>query len=74
MELGFDASDHIPDSGHISVFLHSKGYYEHKRDFSGVANYYELFKFREPGYFSQFSQDEYNRLLERSEAISFSDN
>ena len=48
-----------PDGQAQSVFLHSKGYYEHVRDYGGAPDFSELRKFREPGHFSDFSMAEY---------------
>lgn len=59
----------IPDGKAQSVFLHAKGYYEHVRDYAGVPDFSELKKFREPGHFSEYSQNEYLLLLEGGEEL-----
>lgn len=46
-----------------TVFLHTRGYYELIRDFTGVPELMELNKFKEPGYFSDFSRERYLRVL-----------
>jgi hypothetical protein len=42
-----------------TVFLHSRGYYELVRDFEGLPELVELNKFKNNGYFSEFSKNEY---------------
>jgi hypothetical protein len=44
-----------------TLFLHTKGYYEHVRDFQGEPKMDELEHFRKPHYFDQFSKEEYRR-------------
>jgi hypothetical protein len=59
-----------------SVFLKSTGYYTYIRDYDGIPNFTELKKFREPGHFTRFAENEYNRMLEilmtRQEDIALS--
>ncbi len=45
-----------------TLFLHTKGYYEHVRDFQGEPKMDELEHFRKPHYFDQFSKEEYRKL------------
>jgi hypothetical protein len=45
-----------------TLFLHTKGYYEHVRDFQGEPKMDELEYFRKPHYFDQFSKEEYRKL------------
>ncbi len=53
----------IADQGsEVSNILSIKGYYEHVRDYKGDPNNAELFKFREPGYYSDFSRSTFNRM------------
>ncbi|MCC6726476.1 MAG: hypothetical protein IT258_18385 [Saprospiraceae bacterium] len=40
-----------------TIYLHSKGYYNHIRDYKGLPDRKELEKFKTPGYFDQFSKD-----------------
>ncbi len=47
-----------------SSFLHTKGYYEHIRDFKGVPNILNLMTFKRPGRFIQFSKDRYQQILD----------
>ena len=42
-----------------SVFLRTKGYYEHIRHYEGLPNLPELYAFRKPGRFMEFSQEKY---------------
>ena len=42
-----------------TVFLRTKGYYEHIRDFRGLPNLPELYAFRKPGRFVEFSKEKY---------------
>ncbi|OGX84465.1 hypothetical protein BEN47_16355 [Hymenobacter lapidarius] len=44
-----------------SVFLRTKGYYEHIRHFEGAPNLLELYAFRKPGRFMEFSKEQYRR-------------
>lgn len=42
-----------------TVFLHTRGYYEHIRDFKGMPNLPELYSFKKPGRFIEFSKEKY---------------
>jgi hypothetical protein len=42
-----------------TAFLHTRGYYEHIRDFPGLPNLPELYAFRKPGRFVEFSKEKY---------------
>lgn len=42
-----------------SVFLRTRGYYEHIRHYEGLPNLPELYGFRKPGRFMEFSQEKY---------------
>ena len=42
-----------------SVFLRTKGYYEHIRHYEGLPNLPELYAFRKPGRFMEFSREKY---------------
>ena len=42
-----------------TAFLHTKGYYEHSREFSGLPNLPELYAFKKPGRFVEFSKEQY---------------
>ena len=42
-----------------TVFLRTKGYYEHIRDFPGLPNLPELYGFKKPGRFVEFSKEKY---------------
>ncbi|WP_210465317.1 hypothetical protein [Rufibacter roseolus] len=47
-----------------SIFLHTRGYYEHLRDYTGIPNLFTLRDFEKPGHFMQFSRQRYNQLAE----------
>lgn len=53
----------LPRNMNRSVFLHTKGYYEYIRDYSGRPNVKELEKFREPGSFPRFTREHINKFL-----------
>lgn len=55
-----------------TVFLHSRGYYELIRDFTGLPDIIGLNKFRTPGYFSEYSKSLYLDLLNSHELIAHS--
>ena len=42
-----------------SAFLHTKGYYEHIRHYEGLPNLPELYGFRKPGRFMEYSKEKY---------------
>lgn len=42
-----------------TAFLHTRGYYEHIREFKGLPNLPELYAFRKPGRFVEFSKEKY---------------
>ena len=46
-----------------TLFLHTKGYYVHVRDFKGEPQMDALEKFRQPHYFDQFSKAEYRQFI-----------
>jgi hypothetical protein len=46
----------------LTPFLHTKGYYEHIRDYQGLPDILELKKFKQPGHFTRFSRDRYNQV------------
>lgn len=61
-ELVFDALE--VDPGQLqSLFLHTRGYYELIRDFKGLPKTSQLLKFKEPGYFSDYSRERYMNVL-----------
>lgn len=43
-----------------TVFLRTKGYYEHIRQYEGLPNLPELYAFRKPGRFVEFSKERYH--------------
>ena len=46
-----------------SVFLHTSGYYELIREFDGLPKITELYKFKQPGYFAEYSRARYMGFL-----------
>lgn len=52
-----------------TVFLHTRGYYELIREFTGLPDIVELNKFKTPGYFSEYSRSEYLRILKKEDVI-----
>lgn len=46
-----------------SYFLKNRGYYTYIRDYEGIPDFTELQKFRNPGTFTRFSENEYHRTL-----------
>lgn len=52
-----------------TVFLHTRGYYELIRDFTGLPDIIGLNKFKTPGYFSEYSRSEYLRILKKDDLI-----
>lgn len=55
----------VPPGQVQSVFLHCKGYYEHIRHYRGRPDVTELHRFLEPGYFSEFSKNEFDKLMQK---------
>jgi hypothetical protein len=49
-----------------TLFLHTRGYYEHIRDYTGIPNLFTLRAFEKPGHFMQFSRDRYTQLAEEN--------
>lgn len=46
-----------------SVFLKNKGYYTYIRDYKGIPDFTSLKKFRSPGAFTRFSENEYHNVV-----------
>lgn len=49
-----------------ALFLHTRGYYEHIREYAGIPNLLTLRAFKKPGHFMQFSRDRYAQLAEEN--------
>ena len=47
-----------------TTFLHTKGYYEHIRDFKGLPNLPELYAFKKPGRFVEFSKEKFRQTTQ----------
>jgi hypothetical protein len=60
VQLHFEAPK--PGDKKVSVFLHTRGYYEHIREYEGVPDILELMSFRKPGKFTSFSKEKYLEL------------
>ena len=45
-----------------SVFIKSKGYYNYVRDYKGIPDFKELIKFKQPGHFTRFSKEEFEKI------------
>ncbi|MEY3367401.1 MAG: hypothetical protein RI973_556 [Bacteroidota bacterium] len=59
-----------PPSGmEQSFFLHTRGYYNHVRDYTGLPDLEALEPFKKPGYFSRFSRELY-REMAKEEALA----
>lgn len=67
-ELSF-AVPPIPDGQVQSAFLHTRGYYELIRDFTGLPELLELNKFKDPSYFSAFSRANYLKVLDKEKEL-----
>ncbi len=52
-----------------SFVLHSRGYYEHVRDYHGLPNLRTLRRLRAPGEFSRFSRERYRQFAPRPAAV-----
>lgn len=52
-----------------SYFLESAGYYHNEKEMKGKANMMQLLKFRQRGYFDQFSREKYKEMAQKA-AIS----
>ncbi|MDX1314257.1 MAG: hypothetical protein R3356_02040, partial [Eudoraea sp.] len=46
-----------------TVFLKNTGYYTYKREFTGSPDFEELKKFRNPGHFTQYAEEQYNAII-----------
>jgi hypothetical protein len=52
-----------PEGRAQSLFLHTKGYYLHVRNYQGEPQLGELLHFDQPHYFDQFSRNEFRRFF-----------
>jgi hypothetical protein len=46
-----------------SFFLRTRGYYEHVREYNGMPDMAELYSFRKPGRFIEFSKEKYREVM-----------
>jgi hypothetical protein len=63
--LTFPLPQKKPGQAH-TLFLHTRGYYEHIREYAGIPNLMTLRAFEKPGHFMQFSRDRYAQLAEEN--------
>jgi hypothetical protein len=63
--LTYPLPEKKPDQAH-TLFLHTRGYYEHIREYAGIPNLMTLRAFEKPGHFMQFSRDRYAQLAEEN--------
>ena len=63
VELKFQVNRPITNSIKHTAFLHTKGYYEHVREYEGIPDMVELRHFRKPGRFIEFSKEKYQEQL-----------
>ncbi|KAA3437733.1 hypothetical protein [Rufibacter hautae] len=49
-----------------TIFLHTRGYYEHLREYTGIPNLISLRDFEKPGHFMQFSRQQYAQLAQEN--------
>ena len=63
LQLWFNVSD--DEAQNVKYFLYVKGYYNHKWERNQLPNYFELWKFRNPLYYSQFSRQRFARQVPR---------
>jgi hypothetical protein len=63
--LTFPLPQKKPGQAH-TLFLHTRGYYEHIREYAGIPNLMTLRAFEMPGHFMQFSRDRYAQLAEEN--------
>jgi hypothetical protein len=69
VSLRYDPRLPAPGTGERrTAFLHTKGYYEHVREFSGLPDVPALLAFRQAGRFVEFSKEKY-REAARSSAL-----
>jgi hypothetical protein len=55
-----------------TAFLRTKGYYEHIREFEGLPQVAELYTFRKPGRFVEFSKERYREALREMAPVTAS--
>jgi hypothetical protein len=67
--ITYKVPDYSPAKAY-SAFLHSSGYYEPVRDYSGPADLGFLNKMREPGAFADYSMAEFKRVIHSASLAS----
>ncbi|SFQ50889.1 hypothetical protein [Hymenobacter arizonensis] len=65
VSLAYETKLPAPDAQtRRTTFLRTKGYYEHIRDFKGLPNLPELYAFKKPGRFIEFSKERYQEATQ----------
>jgi len=59
--LTFDGRPDIQSQKTTTLFLHTRGYYEYIRDYTGKPNIAELKKFRMTGTFARFAKTRFSQ-------------
>ncbi|GGK79468.1 hypothetical protein ACD591_08465 [Rufibacter glacialis] len=54
-----------------TAFLHTRGYYEHIREYTGLPNLVSLRAFEKPGHFIEFSRQKYVQFAQENNYQSF---
>lgn len=60
--LTFDGSKTNENQKTSTLFLHTRGYYEYIRDYTGKPNISELKKFRQTGTFARFAKSRFSQI------------
>lgn len=68
-EIIFNTTPPLSDQKQ-TVFLHTHGYYELIRDFKGIPKTSDLKKFKEPGYFSDYSRSRYLKMFDIEDKVA----
>jgi hypothetical protein len=56
----------------LSTFLHTRGYYEHVREYEGAPDIPELISFRKTGRFIEFSKEKYREINQEMKLTAIS--
>ncbi|MBF9236576.1 hypothetical protein I2I05_04125 [Hymenobacter sp. BT683] len=73
VSLTYETTLPAPDAqSRRTTFLRTKGYYEHIRDFQGLPNLPELYAFKKPGRFIEFSKEQYRKATQAMQPLTAS--
>jgi hypothetical protein len=64
VELSFEAPAPQTPGMARTFFLRTRGYYEHVREYDGLPDMAELYTFRRPGRFIEFSREKYRETMQ----------